>query len=99
MRFGKCTWSEDDDGIKYELILVDQTADEARGSFPGLNEPELSNVMYLASSTSALLDALLEELGAAGTLSAAQLETVRTKARKTFSNKVRQLYRATDIDL
>jgi hypothetical protein len=99
MRFGTCLWSEHDDGVKYELVLVEQALDEAKDSnaFRMLIGP-LSNVMNMASETDALLDALLKSLSAAGTVSGAQVDAVRAAARERNSDRLRELFRLRDID-
>jgi hypothetical protein len=99
MRFGRCTWSEHEDGVKYELVLVDRTVDESGEPFRGFNEPELSNVMSMAASTTALVAALLDELGATALLTDEQIARVREKAQEGYSRRAREFFRVNDVDL
>jgi hypothetical protein len=98
MRFGKCIWSEDGEHIKQSLVLVEKVVDETPSPFQGWFEPESHRTQEMTAGTRELLNALLGLLAEKNVLSNADIEDIRKRAETGFPRRIRQLYRADDID-
>ena len=97
MRFGKVLWSEQENNIKFKLILVEKGYDELV-KFPALNEPELSNLMQIVAENSEKLKELLTVLNRKGVLDSKDVEVINSKS-KANAWKTRRLFTGVnDID-
>lgn len=91
MRLGRTFWSAAGDGVEALINLVEErfdTADRGRSLFAHVNEPDLTHALRWAKRSEVGIDALVEELVAAGVLTpeaVARVESKRAAARRTLS--------------
>jgi hypothetical protein len=98
MRFGKCVWSEDGEHIKQHLFLVEKVRDETPSEVRGWFEPESRRTRRMTAETREMLEALLALLAERNVLSNQDIEEIRERANAGLPRRVRQLFRADDID-
>jgi hypothetical protein len=101
MRFGKCCWSQSDEGVKHDVLLVEKKLDEARERdgevFHGLDEPEFSNLAKLALVHSTRLNGLLDRLSKAGVLSQQDVDELRASSDPAWNDR-HDLMKVEDLD-
>ncbi len=95
-RFGRCFWEPQDDGRAHLIHLVSEHGDTSK--FRGWSEPELGNLKRLATATSDIVEALLDELTAAGALDGEAAARVRQHGADALLRRWREFDRVSDID-
>lgn len=99
MRIGRCLWSLDDDKIKQEINLVDQSVYEAEcGSWFNLGQPFESRAVELLSEKAEQFDVLVHTLVESGNLSESQARTVLDVPELSLERRKRSFLRVTDLD-
>lgn len=101
VRFGRCLWQPTEHGRAHLLRLVSEAGDSEErqhGYVPLLREPEFSIAARKAAAAEEAIEALLDELKAAGTLSAEAIERIRTRVGPISDNEARDFDEARDLD-
>lgn len=97
--FGECLWqSLDGGGARHLVRLVPKAYDDADSSGPGLFQPERTRLMQQSVVTKMRLDALIEELHAAGVLGAEALARINRELTAVPFAEMREFNRANDVD-
>jgi hypothetical protein len=97
MRFGKCVWSEDGQIIKQRLVLIEKVIDEI-DAYQDMFGPEDRRTWGMTAETREMLEALLALLTERNVLLDGDIEDIRTRVETGLPRRVRQLFRAHDID-
>jgi hypothetical protein len=101
VRFGRCLWQRTEHGRAHLLRLVSEAGDSEerlQGYVPLSREPEFSIAARKAAAAEEAIEALLDELRAAGTLSSEAIERVHTRAGQISENQTRDFDEARDLD-
>lgn len=101
VRFGRCLWQPTEHGRAHLLRLVSEAGDSEErqhGYVPLLREPEFSIAAHKAAAAEEAFEALLDELKAAGTLSAEAIERIHVRVGQISKNQARDFDEARDLD-
>lgn len=101
VRFGRCLWEDQPDGSrKHFIVLVERSWDEERDRppFKGPHEPEIRRLEEAVASLQSLVRDLADQLVAAGTLSAVDVDAISERTKAVAPPQLRQFDRAKDID-
>lgn len=101
MRFGRCLWQKSESGRVHLLRLVSEQADDDESNASPLLwfEPELGNMKRKVIAAEAAIEALLEELQAAGVLPEAAAANVRARVDDAWEKRGRELDESRDLTL
>lgn len=98
MRFGVTRWSEHEQGVKHELLLIDKSYDDIKKGFKGLFDPEMSRMQDVIAEDAEILKELISTLTNKGLLSIEEGDHIRARALERVWDRKRDFYRMKDID-
>jgi len=97
MRFGLPKWSDNEDGIKYEVLLFDKKQDSTKIEH-GFFEPQMQNIKDKLAEHVGIVDNLLTTLTGEGILAEAVIDDIRAKAAEEFFDRKLDFYRVNNLD-
>lgn len=98
MRFGKVLWSETEENIKLNLIIVEKSYDENDKHPSRLFEPELSNIMSTLDYTKKLNNELIDLLISKNVVSLEEIDALKMKSETGKRKAYHNFYQVKDID-
>ena len=99
MRFGRCLWQTAEDKRIHLLCLVSEEGDtEQQQRGPLMFQPELDHTMRKAAAAQEGIEALLEELEAAGALTKDSAEAIRRRTKESWQSRWREFDEVNDLD-
>ena len=98
MRFGITRWSEHEQGVKHELLLIDKSYDDPKKGFKGLFDPEMSRMQDVIAEDAEILRELISTLTNKGLLSIEEGDQIRARALEQSWDRKKDFYRMQNID-
>lgn len=97
MRFGRVIWSEHEDFIKVNLVLVEECYD-TNATNKGLLEPEKSNIMSMLAFQKNLNNELIKILIDKEVVSQSEIDFIKDKAKNDLKETQKLYYKVEDVD-
>ncbi|MDF2879526.1 MAG: hypothetical protein K0R54_83 [Clostridiaceae bacterium] len=99
MRFGQTLWSDHGDYKKYNVTIVEKCYDDFETILKhGFLEPAHSNIMRMLAHTINLNNELINLLKSNNTISEADLEDIKEKAKNDIDKTYNEYFKVEDID-
>lgn len=98
MRFGRPLWSDYENGIKAEFVLVEEIFDKDDDKFRGINEPDNTNLKKELSRVSIILENLLTKIANNNILSKKDIDELTNPTEEELWEKKYLFNKVEDID-